>query len=302
LKKSPFSGVSAFFAFMPDRNLKIAIQKSGRLSEGSIDLLRKCDIAVESGNGKLRAIARNFPLEVLFLRDDDIPEYIEDGVADAGIVGENVLAEKDSKLERVEPLGFGKCRLSLAVPRGAGYDGPASFNGKRIATSYPFLINRFLDKNSISAEVHTISGSVEIAPSIGLADAVCDLVSSGSTLFTNGLTEVETVMESEAMLVAGPRLDAAARAILDSLLFRIRAVNAAKQNKYILLNAPNEKLKEIEKLLPGIKSPTVMPLAEPGWSSVHSVIRKDDHWATIEKLKAAGAEGILVVSIDQMIG
>ena len=286
---------------MRDKNLKIAIQRTGRLSESSIDLLRKCNVGFDNGLGKLRSVAHNFPLEILFLRDDDIPQYIEDGVADVGIVGENILAETDRAVARVEALGFGRCRLALAVPRGFEYKTIDCLAGKRIATSYPRILERFLERNSVAAEIHTISGSVEIAPSIGLADAVCDLVSSGSTLFTNGLQEVETVMTSEAVLVSRQRLEGASRHILESLLFRIRAVNAARKNKYILLNAPNEKLEEIERLLPGIKSPTVMPLATVGWSSVHSVISENDYWEVVEKLKAAGAEGILVVAIEQMI-
>ena len=286
---------------MPDRNLKIALQRSGRLSEPSVDLLRKCSIGFETGQGKLRSMAYNFPLEILFLRDDDIPQYIEDGVADAGIVGENILSEKGSHVSRIERLGFGKCRLSLAVPRAFEYKSIEGLNGKQIATSYPRILSQFLERNSVRSEIHTISGSVEIAPSIGLADAICDLVSSGSTLFSNGLKEVERVMDSEAVLVSRPDLDAGLDAILRSLLFRIKAVNAARENKYILLNSPNDKLEEIKDLLPGIKSPTVLPLALSGWSSVHSVINENDYWEIIEKLKAAGAQGILVVPIEQMI-
>lgn len=286
---------------MRDTKLKIAVQRAGRLSESSIDLLRKCDVGFDNGLGKLKSVAYNFPLEILFLRDDDIPQYIEDGVADVGIVGENVLAERNCGLERVEKLGYGNCRLALAVPRTLEYRSIADLDGKRIATSYPRILTEFLERNAVSAEIHNISGSVEIAPSIGLADAVCDLVSSGNTLFTNGLQEVETVMTSEAVLIAPPALDSEASDILQSLLFRIKAVNAASRNKYILLNAPNDKLDEIERLLPGMKSPTVMPLAEIGWSSVHSVIDENDYWEVVEKLKAVGAEGILVVAIEQMI-
>jgi ATP phosphoribosyltransferase len=299
--KTSFSGIRLFFLFMRDKNLKIAVQKSGRLSESSIKLLKKCDIGFDNGLGKLKSVAYNFPVEILFLRDDDIPQYIEDGVADVGIVGENVLAEAGWKLERIERLGFGRCRLSLAVPRGFKYTGVLDLAGKRIATSYPSLLAGFLKRSSVAAEIHTISGSVEIAPSIGLADAICDLVSSGSTLFTNGLQEVETVMNSEAVLISRRDLDSALRNILQSLLFRIKAVNAARQNKYILLNAPNDKLAAIESLLPGIKSPTIVPLAESGWSSVHSVINEKDYWEIVEKLTAVGAQGILVISIDQMI-
>lgn len=286
---------------MRDTNLKIAIQKSGRLSDGSIGLLRKCDVKFENGLGKLRSAAHNFPLEILFLRDDDIPQYIEDGVADIGIVGENILAEKNSPVFRIEKLGFGRCRLALAVPRGFEYATIRDLEGTRIATSYPRVLSKFLTTNSISSEIHTIGGSVEIAPGIGLADAICDLVSSGSTLFTNGLMEVETVMESEAVLISHGNLEGSLQNILDSFLFRIRAVIAARQNKYILLNAPDEKLEEVQRLLPGMKSPTIMPLATRGWSSVHSVINEDDYWEVVEKLKAAGAEGILVVGIEQMI-
>ncbi|MBA2379709.1 MAG: ATP phosphoribosyltransferase [Blastocatellia bacterium] len=284
------------------RNLRIAVQRSGRLSESSVGLLRRCDVGFDNGLGKLRSTARDFPLEIFFLRDDDIPRYIEDGVADVGIVGENILEESGSNTDIVERLGFGKCRLSIAVPRGDAYTSLADLAGKRIATSYPNILGRHLCQHNVEAEIHTISGSVEIAPGIGLTDAVCDLVSSGSTLLTNGLTEVETVMMSEAVLVRRRELDAELEAIFASLLFRIRAVGAAARNKYILLNAPNEKLAEVVKLLPGIKSPTVMPLAEAGWSSVHSVIGAADHWNIVERLKAAGAEGILVLSIDQMIG
>jgi ATP phosphoribosyltransferase len=286
---------------MNNQKLKIALQKSGRLSEDSMNLLKKCGIRFTNGLGKLRAETENFPLEIFFLRDDDIPEYVSDGVADIGIVGENVLAETGKAVVSIERLSFGKCRLSLAVPKNFDYGSIKDFEGKRIATSYPNILSRFLEENGVAAEIHKIRGSVEIAPSIGLADAVCDLVSSGSTLFTNGLREVETVMNSEAILVARPALDADLQTILDKLLFRLKAVKAAKQNKYILLNAPNEKLIEITNLIPGMKSPTVMPLAQSGWSSVHSVINENDFWEIVENLKRAGAEGILVLSIDQMI-
>ena len=281
--------------------LKIALQKSGRLSEESGALLKRCGIAFGNGFGKLRAEAQNFPLEIFFLRDDDIPEYVADGVADIGIVGENVLAETLKNVDVIERLGFGKCRLSLAVPKNFDYQSVADFGGKRVATTYPNILREFFAEKNVAAEIHTISGSVEIAPSIGLADAVCDLVSSGSTLFSNGLREVETVMKSEAVLIAGKNLDGNLRKTLEKFLFRLRSVNAAKQNKYILLNSPNEKLNEIIGLLPGIKSPTVMPLAATGWSSVHSVIGESDFWEVVESLKNAGAEGILVLSIDQMI-
>ncbi len=286
---------------MNNQKLKIALQKSGRLSEDSMTLLKKCGMRFSNGLGKLRTETENFPLEIYFLRDDDIPEYVADGVADIGIVGENVLAENQKNVCIIESLNFGKCRLSLAVPKNFAYHSIKDFEGKRIATSYPNILRKFFASHEVKTEIHTISGSVEIAPSIGLADAVCDLVSSGSTLFSNGLREVETVMDSEAVLVSRPNLEAASQTILNKLLFRIKSVKSAKQNKYILLNAPNEKIAEIIKLLPGIKSPTVLPLAESGWSSVHSVINENDFWESVENLKNAGAEGILVISIDQLI-
>jgi len=286
---------------MKTEKLKIALQKSGRLSEDSMNLLKRCGIRFTNGLGKLRSDAENFPLEIFFLRDDDIPEYVADGVADIGVVGENVLSETEKAVSVIEKLNFGRCRLSLAVPKNFEYRSLRDFEGKRIATSYPNVLRRFFNAAGVRAEIHTISGSVEIAPSIGLADAVCDLVSSGSTLFSNGLREVETVMNSEAVLIARANLDAPLQTLLDKLLFRLKAVKAARQNKYILLNAPNEKLTEITSLIPGMKSPTVMPLAEEGWSSVHSVINENDFWEIVEALKHAGAQGILVLSIDQMI-
>jgi len=286
---------------MNNQKLKIALQKSGRLSDESHKLLKKCGISFSNGLGKLRTEATNFPLEIFFLRDDDIPEYVADGVADIGIVGENIIFEDKREVEIIEKLGFGKCRLSLAVPKNFEYESVKDLSGKRIATSYPNILRSFFAENNVETEIHTISGSVEIAPSIGLADAVCDLVSSGSTLFTNGLREVETVLQSEAVLISQKNLDENAEKLLQKLLFRIKAVKSAAQNKYILLNAPNEKLKEIIEILPGMKSPTIMPLAETGWSSVHSVINENDFWEVVESLKNKGAEGILVLSIDQMI-
>ena len=250
---------------------------------------------------KLKTEADNFPLEVYFLRDDDIPQYVEDAVADIGIVGENVLLEKNKQAQIVEKLGFGKCRLSVAVERKEKYDGVNYLQGKKIATSYPVLVQNFLNENRVSAEIHEISGSVEIAPGIGLADAIVDLVSSGSTLFMNGLKEVETVFKSEAVLIRNNDLTLQKQNLLDKLLFRIRAVRKAGNNKYILLNAPNENLEKIISLLPGMKSPTVLPLAEAGWSSVHSVLNENEFWEIIEKLKDAGAQGILVVPIEKMI-
>jgi ATP phosphoribosyltransferase len=286
---------------MSVQKLRLAIQKSGRLSEDSAALLRRCGISFNNGLGKLRSEAGNFPLELFFLRDDDIPEYVADGVADIGIVGENIVLETLKTTTVVERLGFGRCRLSIAIPKSFDYSGPSDLAGKKIATSYPEILKRFLGSRGVDAEIHTISGSVEIAPSIGLADAVCDLVSSGSTLFTNGLREVETVLESEAVLITRPNLPGEVQVILDRLLFRIRAVKAAKENKYILLNAPNEKIEKIISILPGMKSPTVMPLAKEGWSSIHSVINENEFWTIIEALKEEGAEGVLVLSIDQMI-
>lgn len=263
--------------------------------------MKKCGIGFSNGQGKLRAEAEDFPLELFFLRDDDIPDYVADGVADLGIVGENILAEDPKPVDVVEKLGFGRCRLSIAVPKAFEYSDAADLSGLRIATSYPRILSEFLNARAVSAEIHEISGSVEIAPSIGLADAVCDLVSSGSTLFSNGLREIETVLRSEAVLIARRDLSAEQNKLLEQLLFRIRSVLAAERNKYILLNAPEDKVAEIASLLPGIKSPTVMPLAEPGWVSLHSVISEHDFWEVVENLKAAGAEGILVLSIDQMI-
>lgn len=285
---------------MPTR-LRIAIQKSGRLFDDSLQLLKDCGIDLKNGINKLKTEADNFPMEVFFLRDDDIPQYVEDSVADIGIVGENVIYEKNKKVIVSEKLGFGKCRLSVAVGRNESYKDSNFLHNKKIATTYPVLVNRFLKEKDIRAEIHEISGSVEIAPGIGLADAIVDLVSSGSTLFMNGLREVETILHSEAVLIRHPELGAPQQQILDKLLFRIRSVHKARHTKYILLNAPNEKLKEIISLLPGMKSPTVLPLAEPGWSSVHSVVNENDFWEIIEKLKLAGAQGILVVPIEKMI-
>ncbi|HEX6429905.1 MAG TPA: ATP phosphoribosyltransferase [Niastella sp.] len=281
--------------------LRIAIQKSGRLYEDSVQLLKECGIDLRNVKDRLKTESDNFPLEIFFLRDDDIPQYVEDGVADIGIVGENVLYEKNKKAAIVEKLGFGKCRLSVAIPRIQQYEGIQSLQGKRIATSYPYLVNEFLAKNNVQAEIHEISGSVEIAPGIGLADVVADLVSSGSTLLMNGLKEVEVLLQSQAVLIRNNDLNAEQLKLVEKLVFRIRAVKKAKHNKYILLNAPNDKIQEIISLLPGMKSPTVLPLAEEGWSSVHSVLSEDTFWDIIEQLKAAGAQGILVVPIEKMI-
>lgn len=280
--------------------LQIAIQKSGRLSEISQNLFNQCGIRIPKG-GSLRSEAANFPLDLLFLRDDDIPQYIGEGVIDAGIVGENIVSEKQPDLRIIHRLGFGKCRLSLAIPKGNEYPGLEWFKGKKIATSYPAVLDRYLSDQGIEAEIEEISGSVEIAPGIGLADAICDIVSTGSTLLSNGLKEVETVMQSEAVLVASRELRPELSATLDKLVFRLSSLRNAQENKYILLNAPNTAVNDICSLLPGMKSPTILPLADSGWSSVHSVIAEDDFWGNIDKLKALGAQGILVCPIEKMI-
>ncbi|AKD04809.1 ATP phosphoribosyltransferase [Pontibacter korlensis] len=281
--------------------LRLAIQKSGRLSDDSLNLIRECGISFINSSLKLKTACTNFPLEILFLRDDDIPGYVADGVADIGIVGQNVLVEEGKQELTVEALGFSKCRLSLAVPKSADYNSISDLNGKNIATSYPNLLQAFLDEQGVQAHIHTISGSVEIAPSIGLAEAICDIVSSGSTLISNGLKEVERVFKSEAVLIANQELPQEKREILEKLLFRVHAVQRARKAKYILLNSPDDKIEEISQLLPSIKAPTVLPLAEEGWSSIHSVVNEDDFWEIIEKIKAAGAQGILVVPIEKMI-
>lgn len=281
--------------------LKIAIQKSGRLYEQSVQLLKECGIELNNGNRQLKVKAFNFPAEAYFLRDDDIPQYVCDNVADVGIVGENVFYEKNKDIQIVSKLGFGRCRLSIAVPKSLNYSGLNDLNGLKIATSYTGLLQTFLDTNNLKADIHEISGSVEIAPGIGLADAICDLVSSGSTLFTNNLKEVEVVLDSQAVLVANKNLNDENRKILDNLLLRINAVKAAKNFKYIMMNAPDHQLKNICSLLPGMKSPTIVPLAESGWSSVQSVVNENDFWEVIEKLKQFEAEGILVVPIEKMI-
>ncbi len=281
--------------------LKIAVQKSGRLYEGSMKLLKECGIEVSNGNNQLRVQAANFPIEVFFLRDDDIPEYVQDAVADIGFVGENVVKESRKDVDTIEKAGFGKCRLSLAVPKNGSMKSAEDLNGKKIATSYPNILRAYLLEKNISASIHEISGSVEIAPRIGLADAICDLVSSGSTLFTNELKEIETILSSEAVLISNKNLSADKKIILESLLFRIRSVKKAKNNKYVLLNAPNDKVETICALLPGMKSPTILPLAESGWSSIHSVIAENDFWNVIQQLKENGAQGILIIPIEKMI-
>ncbi|MCX7987368.1 MAG: ATP phosphoribosyltransferase [Bacteroidales bacterium] len=281
--------------------LRVALQKSGRLSEKSIELLEECGVSLDGGQGRLLVSSPDFPVEVLYLRDDDIPQYVADGVTDVGIVGENVYVEKDKPVHIAERLGFSRCRLSLAVPKTVEYTNLQYFNNKRIATSYPHILTKFLKENNINAEIHEISGSVEIAPGIGLADAIFDIVSSGSTLFSNNLKEVEVVMRSEAVLIAQPKLSIEKQKILDELIFRIRSVQKAKKHKYILLNAPNEKIQEIIELIPGMKSPSIVPLAKEGWSSLHSVVPEKDFWQIIGKLKEKGAQGILVIPIEKMI-
>lgn len=283
--------------------LRLALQKSGRLSEESLRLIEECgiDFAKTRDNTKLKAEAFNFPLEILFLRDDDIPGYVADGVADLGIVGENVIAEKGEHVVMLERLGFSKCRLSIAVPRSSQWSKLADLEGCHIATSYPNILQQYLQAQKVDAEVHEISGSVEIAPSIGLAQAICDLVGTGSTLISNGLREIEVVLRSEAVLVQSDAVDPALTPYVESLQFRIQAVGRARKRKYILLNAPNERLEEITSLLPGAKSPTVMPLKSEGWSSVHAVVEEGAFWDIVENLKLAGAEGILVLPIEKMI-
>lgn len=264
-------------------------------------MIEECGISFSQNKAKLKSKATNFPLEFLYLRDDDIPQYVASGVADIGIVGENVLAEKSETADIVMRMGFSRCRLSIGIRQKETYTGPEFLQGKRIATSYPVLLQQFLDEKGITAEIHVISGSVEIAPSIGLADAVCDIVSSGSTLLANGLKEVEVIFRSEAVLIAQKGLSPEKQALLDRLMFRIKAVLKAQSYKYILMNVPNDSIKLVSDILPGMKSPTVMPLAEEGWSSIHTVVKEDDFWPIIDQLKEAGAEGILVSSIEKMI-
>jgi len=294
----------SLFYFKPPKMegiLKIAVQTKGRLNEDSLKLIEEAGIKLPLSSRKLISTASNFPLEALFLRDDDIPQAVAMGVADIGVVGENEMLEKKENVVIAKRLGFSKCRLSLAIPKDDVYEGVEYFNGKKIATSYPEILRDFFKEKNITAEIHVINGSVEIAPGIGLADAIFDIVSSGSTLVSNRLKEVEVVIKSEAVLIANPKLSAEKQAILDELIFRMESVQRAEKKKYILLNAPNDKLAEIESYLPGMKSPTVMPLAEEGWSSVHSVIEEKDFWEIIGKLKAAGATGILVIPIEKMI-
>ncbi|MGA0273549.1 MAG: ATP phosphoribosyltransferase [Flavobacteriaceae bacterium] len=281
--------------------IRIAIQKSGRLHQDSLSLLKRCGISIDNGKDQLKAAARNFPMEVFYLRNGDIPQYLRDGVVDLAIIGENLIIEKGEDLEVIEPLGFSKCKVSIAVPKNQAFKSLEDLNGKRIATSYPNTVTNFLAKNKIKAELHIINGSVEIAPNIGLADAICDIVSSGSTLFKNNLKEVVEIGRSQAVLVQAPGISSELQQTIDKLRFRIQAVLRAKQSKYILLNAPNDKIKAISAILPVLKSPTVLPLAQEGWSSLHSVINESDFWEVIDQLKAAGAEDILVCPIEKMV-
>ncbi|MEB2775487.1 ATP phosphoribosyltransferase [Algoriphagus sp. D3-2-R+10] len=284
-----------------EKIIRIAVQKSGRLSDDSLSLIKECGIKFYNGTGKLKSTSTNFPIEFLFLRDDDIPGYVADGVADLGIVGQNEVVEKNKNVTTMKPLGFSKCRLSLAVAKGQEYNGVQFFEGKNIATSYPKILGDYLKSQNINADIHEISGSVEIAPSIGLAEGICDIVSSGSTLMMNGLKEVEEIFKSEAVLIANNNLPDWKKEIAEKLLFRINAVQKGKSSKYVLLNAPNESIERITSLIPGMRSPTILPLAQKGWSSVHSVLNEDQFWENIEELRAAGAEGILVVPIEKMI-
>ncbi len=281
--------------------LRIAVQKSGRLNEDSMRILKDIGISIDNGKDQLKASAKNFPVEVFYLRNGDIPQYLKDGVVDAAIIGENVLIEKGKDINIVEKLGFSTCRVCIAVPKDANYSSIKDLEGKRIATSYPNTVNMFLDKNNVKANLHIINGSVEIAPNIGLADAIVDIVSSGSTLFKNNLKEVETILKSEAVLAVSPVLNAEKQAILDKIQFRIQSVLKGRASKYVLLNAPNDKVQDIIDVLPGMKSPSVLPLAKSGWSSIHSVMNKNEFWDVIDALKEKGAEGILVCPIEKMV-
>ncbi|WBL24356.1 ATP phosphoribosyltransferase [Zunongwangia sp. HGR-M22] len=286
---------------MKKEKLRIAIQKSGRLNEDSLKILKDAGISIDNGKEQLKASARNFPVDVLYLRNGDIPQYLRDGVVDVAILGENVLVEKGQDIIRGEKLGFSKCRVSLAVPKSVKYNGIEDLEGKKIATSYPNTVKEYLAEKGITADLHIINGSVEIAPNIGLADAICDIVSSGSTLFKNNLKEAEVMLKSEAILAISPKISKERQQILDQLQFRLKSVLNARTSKYILLNAPNDKLDDIIRLLPGMRSPTVLPLAEEGWSSIHTVINEERFWEVIDELKRLGAEGLLVVPIEKMV-
>jgi ATP phosphoribosyltransferase len=286
---------------MEMKKIRIAIQKSGRLNEDSLQILKDCGIHIDNGRDQLKASAANFPLDAFYLRNGDIPQYLRDGVVDIAIIGENVLVEKGQDIDIAQKLGFSKCKVSLAIPKEKSYKTLQDLEGKRIATSYPNTVNQYLKKHGVQAELHIITGSVEIAPNIGLADAICDIVSSGSTLFKNNLKEVEVMLTSEAVLAVSPSIDTERKAILDKLLFRIQSILKGRDYKYVLLNAPNDKVDDIIALLPGMKSPTVLPLAEKGWSSIHSVVGKNRFWEVINELKENGAEGILVCPIEKMV-
>lgn len=281
--------------------IKIALQKSGRLLDGSVELLKECGIKVPTPKGQLKASVSNFPMDILFLRNSDIPQYVADGVADIAIVGENALVEYNPDVETILHLGFSKCKVSLAAPKNSNISSVKEFEGKKIATSYPNTLRQYLKQHDVNASIHTISGSVEIAPTIGLADGICDIVSTGNTLFMNGLKEVETMFYSEAVMIANKNLSPENKNLVEQIKFRLQSVLAAKNSKYVLLNCKEENLERISAILPGIQSPTVMPLAEKGWISVHSVIKEDQFWENIDDLRAAGAEGILIVPIEKMI-
>ncbi len=299
----PFEQSNGFFNLSNSEmtKIRIAIQKSGRLNEDSLRILKECGISIDNGKDQLKASSRNFPMEVFYLRNGDIPQYLKDGVVDIAIIGENVLFEKGGGIKIAEKLGFSKCKVSMAIPKSKEYKTYKDFQGKRIATSYPKTVQKFLDKWGIDADIHIINGSVEIAPNIGLADAICDIVSSGSTLFKNNLKEVEVLLKSEAVLAVSPKISEECSGILNRLLFRIQSVLQARKNRYVLMNVPDDSLKKVIEILPGMRSPTVLPLAEEGWSSVHTVINKDTFWEVIDELKIAGAEGILVCPIEKMV-
>ncbi len=281
--------------------LKIAVQKSGRLHDDSMKILKEIGISINNGKDQLKTTAKNFPLEIFYLRNGDIPQYLKDGVVDVAIIGENVLIEKGESISILEKLGFSSCKVSIAIPKSSSYKSVKDLEGKRIATSYPNTVNKFLEKKGVNAKLHIINGSVEIAPNIGLADAIVDIVSSGSTLFKNGLKEVEVLLKSEAVLAVSPLISSENKEILDKLHFRLKSVLRGRQSKYVLLNAPNDKLDVITNILPGMNSPTILPLAKKGWSSLHSVINKNDFWEVIDELKQNGAEGILVCPIENMV-
>jgi ATP phosphoribosyltransferase len=281
--------------------LKIAIQKSGRLHDDSLKLLKDCSISINNGRDQLKVNVSNYPMEVFYLRNSDIPQYLEDGIADIAIIGENLLIEKQKDVEILQKLGFSKCRVSLAIPKDLDIDDLSYFNGKKIATSYPATLQSYLDENGVTADIHNISGSVEIAPNIGLADGICDIISSGSTLFKNGLKEFRVLLKSEAVLARTKKLSPEKEDLLQKFLFRLQTVLRAKNTKYVLMNVPNNKISKVSDIIPGLKSPTILPLAEQGWSSLHSVIEEHTFWEVIDELKDIGAEGILIAPIDKIV-